>query len=513
MSTQFRVGIFAVVTVIALFVAWYVLSNFSLRRNAYQTAFHFRNVSGLQEGATVQLSGVVIGEVDHIQLLDDQTVEVFCTIAGDKTLYRGSRILVTTSLTGQSTLAIIPPVNLAAAQPLPKGVLPLDQQPQGTLPPSITDLAAEGQSQLKQLDKTLTIVNQELPLIASKFNGVASHTDALILHADSTLRALSLQLSDTVTNVDSLIASTQSILAQSGRNVNDLTGTMRSLVVNNQQRIGQLIANLADTANNLNKTMKTVSQITADPSVKANLIQTTANIKDSSAKLKQIATDIQSLTGDPNVQGKLRGAVTDLSSTIAKANDILGGFSSAQAHEEPAARPGSVPQPQGSAQPLTPGQPQQHSVNDLHRLVLRSPGNRPSLVSNLFETQVRETWGTHGGGANSDLNVVLLPRLSSHLSVGANDLGYKATYNFLVHKVASPRLEYSGGVLYSFLGGKLVYRPTNIFGVDARLYDPRHPKLDLYGDLRLTQRLELFYGERSLLGTSKTPAFGFQINY
>lgn len=506
MSTQFRVGIFAVVTVIALFVAWYVLSNFSLHRNAYQTAFHFRNVSGLQEGATVQLSGVVIGEVDRIQLLDDQTVEVFCTVAGDKTLYRGSTILVTTSLTGQSTLAIIPPANLAAAQPLPKGVLPLDQQPQGTLPPSITDLAAEGQSQLKQLDKTLSIVNQELPLIASKFSGVASHTDALILHSDSTLRMLSMQLSET-------IASTQSVLAESGRNVNDLTGTMRNLVINNQQRIGQLIGNLADTASNLNKTMQTVSQITADPSVKANLIQTTANIKDSSEKLKQIATDIQSLTGDPNVQGKLRGAVTDLSSTIAKANDILGGYSNAQAHEEPPARPGSLPQPQPSARPRTPGQPQQHSVNDLHQLAVRSPGGRPSLTSGLFETQVRETWSTHGGGPNSDLNVVLLPRLPSHLSVGANDLGYQATYNFLIEKNASPRLQYSGGVIYSFLGGKLLYRPTNILGVDARLYDPRHPKLDVYGDLRLTQRLELFYGERSLLGSSKTPSLGFQINY
>jgi len=46
-------------------------------------------------------------------------------------------------------------------------------------------------------------------------------------------------------------------------NVNQLTGTMRALVVDNQGRISKLIDNLAATANNLNKTMQTISQITA----------------------------------------------------------------------------------------------------------------------------------------------------------------------------------------------------------------------------------------------------------
>ncbi|HLW37270.1 MAG TPA: MlaD family protein [Candidatus Eremiobacteraceae bacterium] len=520
MSTQFRVGIFAVVTVIALFVVWYVLSNYSLRKNAYQTAIHFRNVSGLQEGSSVQLSGVVVGEVERIQLLPDQTVDVICTISGDHTIYRGSTILVTTTLTGQSTLSINPPANLANAQPLPRGILPIEQQAEGTLPPSITDLAAQGQAQLKQLDKTLTIVNQELPTIARRFNGVASHTDALILHTDETFRQLSGQLTATIGHVDALIASTQSVLAESGRNVNQLTGTMRSLVVDNQVRISKLIGNLADTASNLNKTMQTISQITADPSVKANLIQTTTNIKDSSEKLKQIATDIESITGDSKVQGRLRGAVDDLSSAIAKADDILGGFSSAQGHEEPPG-PHASPPPGGTAYPVnlptpaaSPGDgTAPRSDGGLQRNPIRSSGGHGSLLANLTEIQVRETWGTHGGGPASDMNVVLLPRAPTHISAGANDLGYKTTYNFLIDTVASPRLQYSLGVIYSNLGLKTVYRPAGPLGIDARLYDPRHPKLDLYGDVRLTQRLQLFYGERSLFGSNKLPSFGFQVNY
>jgi hypothetical protein len=259
--------------------------------------------------------------------------------------------------------------------------------------------------------------------------------------------------------------------------------------------------------------MQTISQITADPSVKANLIQTTANIKDSSEKLKEIAADIESLTGDPQVQGRLRGAVYDLSSAIAKANDVLGGFSGAQAHEEPPAPRGSVPPHPVPTNPGTspgalvpnPGTGIAGNVAPEHR--------RGFSFSNLTELQVRETWGTHGGGPNSDLNLVVLPRAPTHLTAGANDLGYHTTYNFLIDTAVSPRLQYSLGVIYSNLGMKTVYRPLGPVGLDARLYDPRHPKLDLYGDVRLTRRLQLFYGERSLFGANKLPSFGFQVNY
>src|SRR5579872_422685 len=507
MSTQFRVGIFAVVTVVALFVVWYVLSNYSLRRNAYTVGIHFRNVSGLQEGASVQLSGVIVGEVDRIELLPDQTVDVICSINGDHTLYRGSTMMVSTTLTGQSTLEIIPPPNIATAQALPRQVLPIDQQPTGSLPPSISDLAAQGQAQLKQLNTTLHIVNTQLPEIARKFNDVASHTDALITHTNTMLSQLSGELTGTVAQVDSLIAATQSVLTESGRNVNALTASMLRVVVSNEGRIGKLIDNLAATANNLNKTMQVVSQITADPSVKANLVQTTANIKDSSEKLKAIAGDIESLTGDPSVQGHLRGAIEELDSTIAKANDILGGYSNAQGAVVP-------PAPRGSAGPghATDGQNPGVGTAAVSTAGMRSNERRLSGAS-FFETQTRESWSTQGGGPSSDLNLVVLPRGATHVTVGANDIGYKTSWNFLIDKRASPQLEYSLGVVYSYLGLKTVYRPFGPFGFDARLFDPRHPKLDLYGDWRLTERLQLFYGERSLLGSMKSPSFGFQINY
>ena len=132
MSTAFKVGVFVVFGVIAVFVVWAVLGNFSLHRNSYQTAIHFKNVVGLQAGSSVQIAGVDIGVVDSVKLNPDQTATVICSIDGDKTLYRGSIFTVAPTLTGaQSTLTIIPPPDLATAVPLPKRALPEGQQPEG----------------------------------------------------------------------------------------------------------------------------------------------------------------------------------------------------------------------------------------------------------------------------------------------------------------------------------------------------------------------------------------------
>ncbi len=341
MTTAVRVGVFSVLTLVGVFVVWYVLGSVSLRRDSYQFAIHFRNVVGLQQGSAVQLAGVDIGIVDDVRLLPDQTATVICSIHKENTLYRGSIFTVTQTLTGsQSTLAIIPPRDLASAVPLPKRVLPEAEQPEGTVPPTIADLVGEGQKRMLELDKTLALVNAELPGIVRNFNGVAVHTDALIVHADRNFNQLGQQLNMTVASVNTVVAQLDDLLAVNGRNITDMTTSMRELIVTGSPKITALIDNLSATATNLNKTMASVQSIATDPTLKANLVATTANLKDSSEKLKAIATNIQDLTGDPKVQAELKSTVQNLDETIAKANEILGNFSTAQGAGHNPPRPG-----------------------------------------------------------------------------------------------------------------------------------------------------------------------------
>lgn len=503
-AQQVRVGIFAVVVLIGIFAVYYLLTNVVLRRTGYEVYVHFRDVGGLQEGTTVQVAGVNAGVVTKIELLPDQTVDVICTIEPGVTIYRQSRFMVTTTITGQTTLIVQPPLNVAFASPVPPGPQPESQQPWGTIPPTIQDLLTEVEPRIKDLDKTLAIINVRFPQIANKFNMVAGHTDTLVTDTDARLRQLSGQLSGTIVMLDSMIQT-------SGSNINQMTGTMNGMMQENRAKLAALTSNLASASANLNDTMATLASVAKDPQLKGNLIQTTANVRDATEKVKKIAEDIESITGDPQVQANLKGAVYDLSSAVAKADDILGNFSSASAHG---------PAPGGSAAPCSgrgcggaspaPGS----NAQPRHRL-----GMRGLSFGSLVGTEVRETWNTNAHtGPQSDLNLTLLPASRTSVTFGANDLGHNTSYNLLINKRLSPNLQVSGGVLYSNLGLQAKFWPVRPIGFDVRAYDPMQPKFDLYGSIELAKQLELFYGQRNLFGaqnrfgpSKSTPAFGIQL--
>jgi hypothetical protein len=300
--------------------------------------------------------------------------------------------------------------------------------------------------------------------------------------------------------VNAIVAQLNGLLAVNGRNVSAMTTQMRELINASGPKIVALIDNLSETSVSLNKTMASVQSIATDPSLKANLVGTTANLKQSSEKLKQIATDIQSVTGDPKVQAQLRNTVQNLDDTIAKANDILGNFSTAQGGGAPAPSSGQAqPAPVGSVPPGGPAPAPAHGQAAAFHM-----GRINFNPTDFVTGNVRLNWQGVHSGPYSDVELNILPRFPTHISIGANGLGQNNTYNFLVDQRGSPKLEYSFGVLYSQLGAKAVWGGLGPFGIDARLYNSAWPRLDLYGDLRLTQRLMFFYGEKSVMGPAST---------
>ncbi len=140
----------------------------------------------------------------------------------------------------------------------------------------------------------------------------------------------------------------------------------------------------------------------------------------------------------------------------------------------------------------------------------------PKAGANPFELvsgDVRLYWNYKPQGALSDVNFTILPHFATHLSFGVEGLGSTTTYNFLVGRRASPNLDLGFGVLHSQLGLRTSWQGLGPFGARADLYNSKQPQLDLYGDLRLAQRLRLFYGEQALMGPSvnRTPQLGTAI--
>jgi hypothetical protein len=493
------VGIFTLLALAGAIAVYYLLEH--SKHAGYDIGVHFQNTAGLQSGSAVQLAGVDVGVVSDVRLLPDQTAVVICNINDANDIYRQSKFVITTTLTGQSSVQIYPPKDLNGATKLPREIEAEADMPEGTLPPSLADLATEGESRLHSLDATIGKINTELPKITQTFYDVATHTDRLVLHADDTLVRLSGQLEITVAELNQVITT-------SGTSLQELTASTNSMINHNHKRIDTLLENLAATSGSARTAMENIASVTADPSLKKNLLATAASIAQAADQIRAITSDVHSITGDPSVQSNLKGAVGNLSAAIARANDLLGNFANDSDHG--AQDRGSQPQSSSSSPAPVPGPTADTSTISAARAASYRKVRR-SLA--LVQTTIRETWTNAGGGPASDVNLTLLPGLGTHVTLGANDLGYNTTYNALIDSSRSRAFTLSGGILYSTLGVKAVIDPYGLFALDARLYDAKHPKFDLYGDLRLSDRLRLFYGERNALfnSTQRTPSFGLEL--
>ncbi|MGI9545846.1 MAG: MlaD family protein [Flavobacteriaceae bacterium] len=80
-SEKIRLGIFVIIGTAFLVVAAYIIGN---RQNMFGSQFTihavFRNVNGLQQGNNVRYSGINVGTVKRIQMLNDTTIVVSMTL-------------------------------------------------------------------------------------------------------------------------------------------------------------------------------------------------------------------------------------------------------------------------------------------------------------------------------------------------------------------------------------------------------------------------------------------------
>ncbi len=538
MNRQAIVGIFTVVTLVALFVVFAVLQNYGTK-GRYKIGVHFKSAAGLHRGALVYESGVVVGVVDQTSLLpEDFSVEVVLAIDNDVDIPRTARFIIQAPLTGDAALEIVPPVRPpqppgiaaptnapAAIAVLPHERLPLDQQPQGTNPATIQDLLDQGQGEVRRLDSMLADLERREPQLLNTFQSALSNANSISVTANRTFEHLS-------SRIDALSSTLQVALQQSSANLNDLTGHLDASVKRNSGHFDSIVAALDASAHDLNHTADHVESLAGDPRLRTNILATTQGIAQTATTFASIAGDLRNVTGNVQTQAQLRDTMANVDAAAQKANSLLaqfGGRSSVYgvdrgATPAPAGTPlpnGTYPQRTGpGASPAGTPAPDTMQANVKNKL--------GALVSNLVALQVRvsalDSQGarvsaspllTKDRGPQTDFNVIAAPNGSTYLFAGANDIGANSSFNFAPMMRMTPRLSVGGGVLYSRLGARAVYAPPKGggLGFEGRLYDLRHPTTDLYADFGLGNGLMLFGGERDALHTGRRTAFGLQYQF
>ncbi|HEY0396264.1 MAG TPA: MlaD family protein [Candidatus Elarobacter sp.] len=536
MNRQALVGIFTVIALVGLFAVFVVLENYGTQ-GRYKIGVHFKSAAGLHRGALVYESGVVVGTVDQTVLLpEDFTVDVILAINNNVDVPRNAKFLIQAPLTGDATLEIVPPVPEpqpsgvaaptnapAAVAVLPHEMLPLNQQPQGTNPATIQDLLEQGQGEIRRVDAMLAELANREPALLNKLQTALNNANDITVTTKESFSRLS-------SRIDSMTSTLQLALQQSSANINDLTAQLDDSVRRNTGHFDSIVASLDASARDLNKTADHVESLAGDPRLKSNLIQTTQGIAQTATTFASIAGDLRNVTGNAQTQAQLRDTVANVDAAAQKANSLLaqfGGTSSVYGVDRGATpAPGGSPRPDGTY-PQRPGAGGTPPPGTVQANVKNKLG---TLVRDLVSLQVRlsaldaQRAGTSGSpllsgdrGPQTDVNVVALPKGSTYLFAGANDIGAKASYNFTAMARVRPNVSVGGGVLYSRLGARAVYSPELTkglgLGFEGRLYDLRHPTADAYANLGLGNGLTLFGGERDLLHSGRRTTFGVQYQF
>lgn len=537
MNRQAIVGLFTILGLIGLFAIFFVLTNIGTT-GRYKIGVHFKSAAGIHKGALVYESGVGIGVIDSLRLLpEDFTVDIIMSINNNVDIPRDAKFIIQAPLTGDATMEIVPrvpegrPAGVAAPTPapaavavLPHEVLPLEQQPQGTNPATIADLLEQGQGEIKRLDVLLADLEKREPQLLNTFQSALNNANDIAVTSNAEIQRLARRinaLTDTLTVA----------LNAGSANIVDLTHQLDDVVRSDRGKVDQLLAMLNTTARSLNTTADSVKDLAANPQIKSNLIETTRGIAQTATTIAAIAGDFRNVTGNAQTQAQLRDTVANVDAASQKANSILaslGGTSSVYGVDRGATpAPAVTPLPGGAYPTPTPGPGNPRGQAPAPNSVPANLKNKiGSIAKDLLAIQIRVSelsrqpahvnsspLLSQDRGPQTDFNVIALPRGSTSLFAGANDIGSGTTsYNFAALGTFGNGVRIGGGVLYSRLGVLGSYTNGRL-GVEGRAYDLRRPTFDAYGTVHATKNVELFGGERDAFRSARRTVFGLQLQF
>jgi len=522
-NRQAIVGAFTIAALIGLFGIFYVLADIGTQ-GRYRVGVHFKSAAGLHKGALVYESGVNIGIVDATILQPaDFTVEVILAINNNVDIPREAKFIVASPITGDVTLEIVPPRNekgitLAI---LPREVLPLDQQPQGTNPPSITDLLEQGQGEVSRLDRMLADLERREPGLLDTMQSALHNANELTSNGNR-------QFTHITTRLSAMMDTLSIAIDASGRNIVDLTGRLDRELGRNSGRVAHIVGELDRMSVSLNQTVDSVRDLATNRELRQNLLDTTNGLAQTAQTIAGITEDLRRVSGSGQTQAQMRDTVANVDAATQKLNSLLGalgGRSSVYGVDA-----GATPAPAGTAAPARSGgaaipNPGPSAKIGLPPDIQSRLGN---AARNLLAIQIRVSEleparsGTFSSpllssdrGPQTDFNVIGMPRGRTSLLAGANDIGAPlgtTTWNFALEQAMNPQLHFGGGVLYSRLGALVRYEPGSL-SFEGRLYDLRHPTFDALAGFKVAPKTEIFGGERDLLHSGRRTELGLQLQF
>jgi len=295
-GTEFKVGLFAIVAMVALSYMFFVLSPEVFERKKYKQYYTvLENAAGIVTKTQVKTSGITIGRVADVSLIDGRT-RIALNIEHSVAIPEGSRLEVrSVGLLGDKHLEIVRPRDFHSEIPL-GGLIP--QNTEGT---DIESLIGMVGGIAKDIKKVTTSLSNVLG------NSEGEQSMRAII---SNIRALTNDLKDTS-------ATLKSVIGDRSDDFNDVVSNVRDGV----RDLRTAAANIKDVASKENK--EKIDRILAqfDNSM-GDVRGLTKNINLISEKIEKGEGTVGKLINDDTAITELEGAIKDIRKVLAPATKL-----------------------------------------------------------------------------------------------------------------------------------------------------------------------------------------------
>lgn len=494
MSSAAKVGAFTIAAAMIASIFYFMVGSHSFE-SGREITIKFQTVSGLQERAPVYLSGVKIGHVSELELVEAENnrvaVKLFITnnevkLYGNNLLERGTTdkevefeklgytYTVTGNLMGDKWIEIIPGILAKGAPPLVSGAVV-----EGQDPVSIDELTRVGSEVMGEMERSLVavnalIANEEFILdvedtmhnvkeITSNVNIASQHFNGLLVTFEGRVNQVADNLNGLSAQVSHILGDVQEDAQLLGSSLGGAAQRIDRLVARNEDEITRIVANLEVTSGHLASTMAAVETLANDENLSNDILATTNNVRRLTQEIHGIASDLRSVTHDEQVQEDLRKTIEN----TRKASDSV------------------------------------VRVSDKVAGVVDGDG-----LGKLYAVDLQQEWNLRNGDASTNLNAFLLPTGPYGLKVGVDALGHENLVNFQAMKNFDDKWRLRAGVVRSDFGvGADTWLFDRSLEMSLDAYDTRDIKLDLTGKWLLKNDFFVTGGYREIFG----PGGGYPI--
>lgn len=276
MKTEAKVGLITIAAILVLLLFISFLRGGILRERGYAVRVIFPTVAGLQNGSSVQMSGVTIGRVQRIELTPDYRAAVTLLIDPHVQIPQGSKFTIASvGLLGDRIVIVSP--GPASAEPIPPN----------------SEIAGETPFTLEDLYARVDAITREVQgLIASVREVVGD-------------REIREGLKQIVRNVDEATKRLERIITE------DVGGTAASL---------RAMAN--DLAIAARQVRAVVQTIAGDGELARQVRSTVASLERTSRRVEEMAESLQGLINDEEVK-EVKNLIGEARQAVRQANQWL----------------------------------------------------------------------------------------------------------------------------------------------------------------------------------------------